>query len=743
MFPRITLNTLSEQLREPQNDISNSPPKSSKVSTKIKKDFPIVPPKTEKSVVISLPDFNDETPTWFVVLSPRETKGPTGPFSITQLKQLHKREEISDRTLVWRDGEREWKQLVQQTYLKAQLVSLPPIPPKVHSYNAEVKVFHPYSKVELSEDATFLPLPERHRHSKSCYLCGNVADYHTLEQPRVSLSSSPNSSLSAAAVATLEAQEAATKQQEDQFMEMFKSSQQGSEIGSNEYATEIIPGFLWIGSFNASRPSSIQNLGLTLLINASGILGTINSNPPYFRCKDVALREGQPNFDKKQTIDILQCFENVYDWIEFERLSSERNHLIDRPMKTRELNPITETNQYGLPLKGADDKPFRKMDPDEQGAPFFPPRILLWSKQGTNRSVVLAISYLIKQYGMPLRFVVKFLTSLKPQIDIDDSYMVILKEWSQKYSLGYVICYDCSLMVRKQQGMIEDILKEEEEDDDERNVLAEAKIVRKAEKERDEDDDDFFDGNFETELQHRKKPSKNKKKQPKLKSDKMIEITSEGVIILKKVKSSQPSGPSNKKKGVFNIDATIEELSSIIENLQSNTINKLRNDQGGDITKLTTISLYITPLYKTIFCDSTASYANLLDLNLANLQLLDVTISVLFQLLDSLRIIAHLRNLNLSNNCISSVSIKSLLLTFYPKQNHEPDHPSYLEDDPYFSEDSDDEDNNDGGNDTDSASGVGLGGGSGGKRKGGKGGGKKISQRRVVNLISLDLSHNK
>jgi hypothetical protein len=579
MFPKITLKSFAES-RDRES------------STEQKKQFPIVPPRSESVLISNLPVVNEETPTWFVVLSPREERGPAGPFSINQLKQFYKREEISDRTLVWRDGEKEWKSLVQQGYLRAQMVALPKLPPRVHNYSSEMTLFQPYTKVELPENTEFIPLPEKDHGIRACNVCGGVAMLHS-------------------------------KNTVNNAFENISALLKQDEVGSNEFTTEILPGFLWIGSLNAAKPVSVSNLGITLLINVSGYTGLIKSHPPYFRVKELSsLREGFTEFNQKQQMEHLELLEKVYDYIEHERLYSERNHSSDLAAVARGRG--NKTDQYGLPLR--DDKPFRRPDP-EMGA-FFAPRVLIYSKQGSNRSCFLVAAYLIKRYGMTVNSALTFIKGLRGIMEIEQGFISLLHIWAKKYALGFLICVDCAKMVMR----------------------------------------DPQQNNNNNNNEESQKP--------------IIEISPEGVIHLRPRRTVEkldaPDAPSQLASSALDIDHSLKELSEILANMHSNPVNKIKEEQKKDLFKIISVQSFITKWTINAFFDS--PYSGLMDLNLSSQNLSDATISVLLQLMENLSLLHQIRMMDLSHNQIKSLSIRSLLLAFYAKVNYDPDHDNYLED---------------------------------------------------------------
>jgi hypothetical protein len=406
MFPRISFN---EVVTDASNFVDNNINKQNKqISEKINKPakMPIVPPRLIHTLN-HMPDVT-ETPQWFCVLSPREKRGVAGPFSEAALKKMYKSNEIGDGTLMWRDGEEDWKQLIHHSFLRSKLITMPIIPPKAGNYNAELAIFDPTIEVPpvtLTKNA--IPLKNQGL-SKSCSQCGGVADVHI-----------PNYG--------------------EPPIDLFQCR---SEVGTDEYTSEIIPGLLWVGNTGASKYRSIHTLGFTLLINCTdNVQGPLNK-PPFFRVKDCPLpEEPKEMLNPKEQMTILSKLEAVYDWIEYERLSSDKNVLSDKPPpKYRGA-----VDEYGFPVKNAENKPFRRPDPDAP-TPIFPPRILLWSRLGKDRSCTVAVSYLIKRYGTTLSRAINIVQGNCQDMHISNHYLDVLEYWSMKYTLGTFLCMDCKFV---------------------------------------------------------------------------------------------------------------------------------------------------------------------------------------------------------------------------------------------------------------------------------------------------------
>lgn len=405
--PRVTIETLAETMETKLqkrifDDISIN------LNKKVASKIPTVPPRSTKSVP-ELPN-QAEDQAWFIVLSPRETRGISGPFSVIQMKNMCKSGEVSDRTLVWKEGENDWKQLIHQPYLRSQLINFPIVPPKIVGFKKEQEIFDPLTAITLPNipniSKKIMPIP-RSDISRYCVVCGSFAVVHLPGEGEVQI-------------------------------DLFKGRK---EVGTTESASEILPGFLWVGTGIASQHRSILALGFTLLINCTHDLNSPESQPPYFRCRDAVMEspnviESGLNPDKK--LSILSEWEKIYDWIELERVFTAKNLQSDLPPEPYH----GPTDKFGRPLKV--DKPFRRPDPED--GHFFPPRVLIWSRNGTNRSCAITAAYLIKYYGITIEKALKIILVNRPEMKISPGYLELLKDWSARYTLGLLLCIDCKQM---------------------------------------------------------------------------------------------------------------------------------------------------------------------------------------------------------------------------------------------------------------------------------------------------------
>eukprot|EP00981_Chlorochromonas_danica_P009016 scaffold2421_cov171-Ochromonas_danica.AAC.6 len=386
--------------------------------------MPLIPPRTTPTVNTLLK--SSEEPSWFVVISPRETRGLAGPLSVAQLKQMYKVGEITDRTLVWQEGEINWQQLVHHSFLRSQLIYLPLLPPRVGNYNAELSIFDPIVDVPMTAAENLLPLEETNT-TKACVQCGNLATVHN---PTFN----------------------------ETIPDLFRCRQ---EVGTNEYASEVLPGFLWIGSSQAVKHRSIMTLRFTLIINCTKNMKNPQSRPPYFRCRYCPLKEApEEMFSSLEEIEIIGLLEKAYDWIEIERLNPDKVAQSDpKPVEYR-----GPTDAYGQPIKTAAEKAAIRyqLDDNEKKSPS---RVLLWSKLGTERSSFTAAAFLIKNYAMSIDKALTIVKANRPEVKITPPYMIVLKKWERKYRLGMLLCSDCAHVKEEQLLAMKKKKKEEEEEE--------------------------------------------------------------------------------------------------------------------------------------------------------------------------------------------------------------------------------------------------------------------------------------
>jgi len=350
-----------------------------------------------------MPDLNmDEIPSWFAVLSPREERGVAGPFSTTELRKMYRFGEIHDNTLFWKEGLKNWQALMFIRTLRFQLLTVPIVPPKIgvagDSNNPvaalpkdmEIKAFHALRDAPLY---------------KSCSRCGGVAIGHT-------------------------------KGLGEQIPDSFSIF---DDVGSTPLATEIIPGFLWLGNAASSKLKHINELEITLLVNCTKEIQNPTPKPPYFRCQSIGLAD-KPK--KPPSMEELKRAMNVtYDWIEQERIAADRSKQADLP----EPEYNGPTDDMGRPVdefgRLVQPKLMRKKKKGQKNEIL--PRVLVWSKTGFERGFFVVAAYMVKQFGMALERVLKLLQTSRPGCKMAQYYEDALVEWEKEHRLGEMLCIDC------------------------------------------------------------------------------------------------------------------------------------------------------------------------------------------------------------------------------------------------------------------------------------------------------------
>ncbi len=546
MLPRLTFNQLALNVEKSFHTVN----KDNVLLTRDK--MPVIPPKGSTETSGELPRNPDDVASWFVVMSPREIRGIAGPFSVPQLRQMYKYGELEDKTLLWSEGEDDWHQLIHQRILRPKLLQMPLLPPRIGSYNAELAVFDPIMKlpsVAVVRGAIRLSDFEL---SRNCVKCGGIATTHLPAEG-------------------------------EQIPDLFKCL---DEVGTTQYASEILPGFLWIGNSGSSKKRSLLKLGVTLLVNCGSNMNNPFSNPPYYRCKDAPLKEmTMSSLSPTETDELLALFGRVFDWLELERLYPEHGARSDLPPKEYR----GPTDKYGLSTKK--EKPFRKLQGDEKA---FPSRVLLWSRLGTDRPCAVGVSYLVRRYGISVHRAVEIILRSRPSCSISECFLSALHQWAAKYVMGVMLCVDCQI-----QGLDVDGSALE---------MAERAIA------------DGFN------------------------IDGMV-VTSEGV--------RTPTMASLSR---------VQDADAFAQLMKTHFPLLVKSPEEARL--LGDASQYVDRI-RIGFCHSSA-WSGLQDLDLGGRTLNDLTLAILVQLLAGNCLIRSLRVLNLRNNLVAHLTVKALLIAYFP-----------------------------------------------------------------------------
>jgi hypothetical protein len=361
-------------------------------------DIPLIPPRAHDNFQ-DIPILNfDDKEEWFVVLSPRETRGVSGPKAINDLRQMYKYGEISDSTLIWREGQDNWERLQNVNHVRFRIIQTPLVPAKAVAASGHLEALGDHF-------ASFRRFVSDQPISRYCCVCGNIAAGHT----------------------------AGVGEQIPNFSTY-------APVGSTAVASEIIPGFLWIGNAASAKQNPVNEIGITLAINCTMNLKGALPAPPYFRTRVAALEEKPsailPTGDSLNLI--LAAFNAAFDYIENERLYQSRQ------VKSDPNKPMYRgsTDKFGRPLQKDTSLMYPASRPEFEGK-VPPSRILVWSRLGFDRACVISAAYLIKRWGITHSNALDIVAKCRPGTNISRLYLNALIEWSKLHSLGSMYCMDC------------------------------------------------------------------------------------------------------------------------------------------------------------------------------------------------------------------------------------------------------------------------------------------------------------
>lgn len=178
--------------------------------------IPMIPTRNLQETTIVTESSGTNLARYFVILSPRETRGLTGPFTVFQLRERYVTEVINGRTLVWEYGNVIWHELRHLPLLYSE-VQRPEIPHRETPRNIRTLATLESNLLRSNEidrdvagnDQTILIASL----SRICIKCGAVAI-------------------------------ACTQRRGEQSFPEFISNRLGSVL-PHQVASEVIPGFLW------------------------------------------------------------------------------------------------------------------------------------------------------------------------------------------------------------------------------------------------------------------------------------------------------------------------------------------------------------------------------------------------------------------------------------------------------------------------------------------------------------------
>jgi hypothetical protein len=386
---------------------------------------PLIPPKPQY-FDLDLPLDHDKSAKWFIVQTPREIKGVGGPFTIDQMKNFYRQGDIDDTTLVWEENsEDNWIQLRYHNELRGKLIQFPPIPSKVSYHVDDSAKEGGLETTSLNGKVDLLGFqPENY-----CSACGGIA-----------ITNLPHAGEQDPDISTL-----------------------STLVGSTELASEVLPGFLFIGNFASSKMNSLTKLKIKLSINCTSEMPNSQEIPSYCRLKTFPLHD-RPKKEHPSNMEMmLERLDHVCNWIDYERLypdriSNTKHHHQESIQKTKiaanKLKSHSDQPTYSqLTRSSSNYQPIQK----ESGT-----RILLWSKIGFDRSCFVGVAYIVRRYGVTLSRAMDIVKKARPQMELSPLYVNILEIWSGRRTLGKLLCYDC---IHSSMQLHSDIPKTKEEED--------------------------------------------------------------------------------------------------------------------------------------------------------------------------------------------------------------------------------------------------------------------------------------
>jgi len=371
-----------------------------------KSTAPVIPPRGLHTG-FSLPVDEREKSRWFRILSPRETKGIDGPYTESELKLMYRQQELTDNTMLWTEGQKDWEQLLFMSELRPRLLPKPMMPPKQgDDISASAEVFNPIAalpdKLDAMNAEAFDSLPI-HRH---CSRCGALAVGHMRGVGENSID----------------------------MIGLRKSL----SYPDGKMASEVVPGLLYCGNTGASKLNPILDQGITLVINCTNNMGNPIEKLPYFRCRTIPLVDKPKGVATDEVMTkIIDQLEKCYDWIELERLNPEKALLSDPLQMASRI--VEKTDKFGRPFKTTEDVAIKIRIGKEKRTP----RVLLWSRKGLDRPCFVAAAYMIRHYGMSVDRCMSLLEISRPGMLISRYYKNVLEAYGRKYTKGEMLCLDC------------------------------------------------------------------------------------------------------------------------------------------------------------------------------------------------------------------------------------------------------------------------------------------------------------
>jgi len=171
-----------------------------------------------------------------------------------------------------------------------------------------------------------------------------------------------------------------------------------------------------------------EQLRVTLAINCSTEIKAIDSRPPLYRCRTLALDEYGSSNERIYLDKLLDMFRRSFDWIELERMSYDR---------LEESDPVPQEEKRRGRLGGGSVKVEKKTVKWPFG------RVLLFSRLGFDRPCLICAAYLIRRYGLTVDQAIGVIMSARPGTSLNPHHITALQEWAAMYSLGDLYCDVC------------------------------------------------------------------------------------------------------------------------------------------------------------------------------------------------------------------------------------------------------------------------------------------------------------
>lgn len=89
-----------------------------------------------------------------------------------------------------------------------------------------------------------------------------------------------------------------------------------------------------------------------------------------------------------------------------------------------------------------EDKSSRKYK-GSAGTTFQKPRVLVWSHLGLDRAATVVVAYLIRRWNISIVQAIEFVKRNRPGITISPFHMRVLEVWERRFLCGNYVCMDC------------------------------------------------------------------------------------------------------------------------------------------------------------------------------------------------------------------------------------------------------------------------------------------------------------